>query len=130
MRALELWTLGLGDSESNSESPFEDDWLLVWIKYNINSGSLFLSLYLYVDVEKLGDGGCIWIIMSALVLFLPRILNLTRTLDQDPSLTMFIIIHFPTYECGHATMWNCWCEQNFDIISLVIHCDLFFCNHI
>ena len=52
MRALELWTLGLGDSESNSESPFEDDWLLVWIKYNINSGSLFLSLYLYVDVEQ------------------------------------------------------------------------------
>ena len=36
-----------------------------------------------------GGGGCIWIIASALVLFWPWILNLTRTrtMDQDSSLT-------------------------------------------
>ena len=41
---------------------------------------------LYIDVEKLGGGWCIWILTPALVLFL--VLRLILEMDQDPSLTI------------------------------------------
>ena len=51
--------------------------------------SFFLSFDHFFDVVKIWGGGCIWIIVSALVLF-DHELSLTRTMDrdQDPSLTI------------------------------------------
>ena len=56
----------------------------IYFTWIIEVWSVFLSFDLYIDVEKLsvvvmGGGECIWIIMSAQVLFWPWILNLTRT---------------------------------------------------
>ena len=55
--------------------------------------SVFLSFDFYIDVEKLSvvGGGWSFSIMSALVLFWPWTLNLSRTLDQDQDPSLIIL---------------------------------------
>ena len=101
--------LDMSNSESHSESHSE---------YQVS-----------VEVEEVGLESCgvvdgsIWIIKSALVLFWPQILFLTRTLDQDqdPSLTIVLIKMVLKWEI----LCNPWIHY---LYCSFIFTNLFFCN--
>ena len=111
-------------SESSSNwGGFEMGWLVLrW--QNMTSVHFYCLLTFIFMLKSCGVvGGSIWIIKSALVLFWPHILNLTRTLDQDqdPSLTIVLIKMVLKWEI----LCNPWIHY---LYCSFIFTNLFFCN--